>query len=76
MREAPIYWVNLPPPPSHSAEDRATRADSGDRPGEHAGLHTALHHRTVLRTGRPGPTRGTGRESTLACTPPSTIAQR
>ena len=35
-----------------------------------------LHHRTVLRTGRPGPTRGTGRESTLACTPPSTIAQR
>ena len=40
MQEASTYWVNLPPPPSHGAED------------------------------------GTGQESTLAPTLPSTIARR
>lgn len=70
MQEASIYWVNLPPPPSHSAEDRATRADSGDRPGEHAGLRTALHHRTALRMGQ------AGRARWPAHRPPHTLCHR
>ena len=87
-RRAP--WPPHRPPPLHGAEDGAARANSGDRPGEHPGPHTALYHHTALRTGqarraprpahRPLPSHsaedGTGQESTLAPTPPSTIALR